>query len=167
MAVQTALCDCASESNDPSASTLDLDIPRSSRYPPGDVEVKPLSSIVGIKAYVQQPLGISRDIGRYCINQNRYMKQKLFEVLPFDSQEFYEAWTDWKEYRRSIKAPLTEIAAKRQLIFLRDLGEEKAIKSIDASINNNWTGLFEPRTFDVPATFNVQIGLWDGKKYGQ
>lgn len=95
------------------------------------------------------------------------MKQKLFEVLPFDSQEFYEAWTDWKEYRRSIKAPLTEITIKRHLLFLRDLGEEKALKSIDASINNNWTGLFEPKEFNVPNTINFQIGLWDGKKYGQ
>ena len=95
------------------------------------------------------------------------MKQKLFEVLPFDSEEFYNAWTDWKEYRRSIKQPLTEISAKRQLLFLRDLGEAKAIKSIDSSINNNWTGLFEPKEFNAPVAYNVQIGLWDGKKYGQ
>ena len=95
------------------------------------------------------------------------MKNKLFEVLPFDSEQFYNAWDDWKKYRRSIKAPLTEIATKRQLLFLRDLGEEKAIKSIDNSINNNWTGLFEPKEFNVPVAYNIQIGLWDGKKYGQ
>jgi hypothetical protein len=95
------------------------------------------------------------------------MHQKLFEVLPFDSERFYEAWSDWKEYRKAIKAPLTSVTTKRHLLFLRDLGEERAIKSIDASINNNWTGLFEPKEFNTPPVYNVQIGLWDGKKYGQ
>lgn len=97
------------------------------------------------------------------------MKPKLFEVLPFDSPEFKQAWEDWKEHRKALKAPLTDVASKRQLNFLATLQEAEAIRSIDNSINFNWVGLFAPRAINElhTPTKPQQIGLWDGKKYGQ
>lgn len=86
----------------------------------------------------------------------------LFDVLPYDSEEFKEAWSDWKEHRKHMKEPLGPVAIKRQLNFLKGLGEQAAIKSIDNSINHNWTGLFPPRMEEKPK----EVEIWTGKIYG-
>ena len=90
---------------------------------------------------------------------------EIFENLPFDSQEFKEAWEDWTKHREWMKEPLSPIAIKRQFRFLLTLGERDAIKSIDNSINNNWTGLFSVKADVVEKVSN--IAKWHGKKYGQ
>ena len=86
---------------------------------------------------------------------------KLFDILPYDSDEFKQAWEDWKQHRVFMKEPLGPMAIKRQLNFLKSLGEERAIQSIDNSINYNWTGLFSPKTETIHET-----NVWNGKKYG-
>lgn len=92
-------------------------------------------------------------------------KTALFDVLPYDSPDFKQAWEDWILHRQFMKEPLGPMAVKRQLNFLKTLGEAKAIQSIDNSINHNWTGLFPPKeTFEVKP---YPIAVWDGKKYGQ
>jgi hypothetical protein len=44
--------------------------------------------------------------------------------------------------RLEIKKPLTTTAVKKQLGMLADLGEQKAIEAMNASIRNGWQGLF-------------------------
>jgi len=66
-----------------------------------------------------------------------------------DTPEFKATWEDWLEYRNGEKGvKLGPIAIKRQLKFLGKHTETEAIKIIDQSINSNWTGLFEVKTFN-------------------
>ena len=65
--------------------------------------------------------------------------------LPFNSDSFQSAWQDWIQFRKEAKKKLTEITIDRQFKMLKKLGEERAIQSIEASIQNGWTGLFEPK----------------------
>jgi hypothetical protein len=99
---------------------------------------------------------------RPSMSKNKKMKQQLFEVLPYDSEEFKEAWSDWVQHRAWMKEPVGPIAAKRQLKFLKTLGEADAVKSIENSITHNWTGLFPPKSETI-----VIQSRWNGKKYGQ
>ena len=62
-----------------------------------------------------------------------------------DTPDFRKAWSEWTEYRRESKKKLTKSTITRQLGSLAKLGEDAAIASIDQSISNGWTGLFEPK----------------------
>jgi DNA-binding MarR family transcriptional regulator len=62
--------------------------------------------------------------------------------LPFSSDEFREAWTEWEQHRREIKKPLTPTSTERQLKTLASIGEAEAIAAIHRSISNGWTGIF-------------------------
>lgn len=94
-------------------------------------------------------------------------QQTLFEdALPFASAEFKSSWEDWTKHREWMKEPLSPMAVKRQLKFLSFLSEADAIRSIDNSINNNWTGLFEPKK-EQTENRQIVISQWDGKTYGQ
>lgn len=91
-------------------------------------------------------------------------KNTLFEVLPYESEQFKEAWNDFIIHRNQMKEPMTDPAIKRHLKFLASLGEEKAIQSINNSICSNWTGLFPPQ--ETATNQSYPITKWDGKKYG-
>lgn len=83
-------------------------------------------------------------------NRTREKKGKEREeeiALPeeLDTPDFRKAWSEWTEYRRESKKKLTKSTITRQLGSLAKLGEEAAIASIDQSISNGWTGLFEPK----------------------
>jgi hypothetical protein len=69
------------------------------------------------------------------------------EILQDD--RFETAWTEWTAYRKQARKTLTAIGAERQLKALAKYGLEGALLSIDQSIRNGWTGLFEPREGDV------------------
>ena len=64
--------------------------------------------------------------------------------LPFESEEFSNAWKSWINYRKEIKKPIKEITIKAQWAEFVKWGEQKSIISIDLSIKNGWQGLFEP-----------------------
>jgi hypothetical protein len=68
----------------------------------------------------------------------------FLKELPFLSEGFRIAWSDWCQFRKEIKRPLTPTAVSRQLNFLRGLTEAQALASIDQSIRSGWTGLFPP-----------------------
>ena len=70
-------------------------------------------------------------------------KVKKEIVLPFNSDTFTSAWNEWLTYRKETKKTLSESAIKKQLEFLRQYGEDNAIKIINQSIMNGWQGLFE------------------------
>jgi len=64
----------------------------------------------------------------------------------FNSVEFNDAWDRWCNYRIEKKKKLTPSTASMQLKKLEAVGEARAIKMIDYSITNGWTGLFEDQT---------------------
>lgn len=66
--------------------------------------------------------------------------------LPFDSAAFRTAWLDFCEHRRAGKTSLNQAATKRILAKLGRWGEAKAVEALDNSIENDWRGVFEPRS---------------------
>ena len=61
------------------------------------------------------------------------------------SEEFGRVSADWSRFRREIKKPLKPSTAERQVKVLVGFGVEGAIQSIEQSITNGWTGIFEPK----------------------
>jgi phage replication O-like protein O len=77
-------------------------------------------------------------------------KEILFlETLPenLKDKRFIESWKYWITYRKEIKKPVTESAAKLQLKKLSSIKEKgfNPIEIINKSIESNWIGLFEPK----------------------
>lgn len=60
------------------------------------------------------------------------------------TQAFITAWDEWAQHRREKRARLTTAAAKRQLAKFAEWGEQRAIAAIHHSVQNGWTGVFEP-----------------------
>lgn len=60
-----------------------------------------------------------------------------------DTVPFREAWDLWARHRRA-KGSWTVVAAERQLAKLATLGTERAIAAINHSVEQGYTGLFEP-----------------------
>jgi hypothetical protein len=67
--------------------------------------------------------------------------------LPFSSKTFENAWFKWVDYRKEIKKPLKPTSVDLQWKQMILWGEQKSIDSINQSITNGWTGLFETRNF--------------------
>jgi hypothetical protein len=70
--------------------------------------------------------------------------------LPFSSDEFREAWSEWEQHRREIKKPLTPLAIKRQIKKIKAMGEAEAIASIDRSISARYPDIYLPNTKTKP-----------------
>jgi hypothetical protein len=105
------------------------------------------------KAYHQS------DQKRYCqSDQKRYREGKPKKAnqgmltnkeeieLPFSSNEFREAWSDWEQHRRELKKPLTPLAIKRQVKTIKAMGEAEAIAAIDRSISARYPDIYPPNT---------------------
>jgi hypothetical protein len=70
-------------------------------------------------------------------------KAVVIDKLPFDSDSFSEAWSNWVEHRIQLKKKLTPKTKEMQLRTLGAFSEQEAIDMINQSIGNGWTGLFE------------------------
>ncbi len=86
-----------------------------------------------------------------CLEANN-KKQRTFnssdvEQLsePINTPECKAAWNEWKEYRRQRRNPLTPATIKKQLVFLQALGPDGMVVAINQSIQQGWSGLFEPK----------------------
>lgn len=55
---------------------------------------------------------------------------------------FVEVWAEWKAARSTAGKPLTALAAKKQLAQLEKLTPENAVACVNASIANQWQGIF-------------------------
>ena len=91
-------------------------------------------------------------------------KKKNEITLPFESQEFKDAWKDFKEHRRKLRKPMTTRAEIGQLKKLDGLDEKTAIKWIDTAIVKGWQGIYEPdsngsiRTgSNLPSTYHAKV----------
>jgi len=64
---------------------------------------------------------------------------------PLNNGIFAKAWEDWVTHRKQIKKKLTPLAVKKQMKALAEMGEQRAVRAIEYSIANGWTGIFEPK----------------------
>lgn len=85
-------------------------------------------------------------------------KPETFD-LPFSSVEFVTAWNDYLEHRQDIKKPATTKALDLILSKCKKWGETKAIAAIEKTIENRWTGLFEPNEKDMQSSQNGKNGF--------
>lgn len=74
--------------------------------------------------------------------------------LPFNSDAFTFAWSEWNDYRREIRKKLTPSTARKQLKKLSMYPEQIAIEMISQSIEKGWQGLFETETATVKRSLN-------------
>lgn len=58
--------------------------------------------------------------------------------------EFTAAYASWVEYRKQKKSKLTPITVERQFAKLAKMGPARAIAALNHSIEQGWTGIFEP-----------------------
>jgi uncharacterized protein YdaU (DUF1376 family) len=79
-------------------------------------------------------------------------KEKEGFVLPDDllSPELSDAWKRWVSYRKEKRKAITKATAERQFALFRKWGPNMSAGSIDQSILNGWTGLFEPKAAFLP-----------------
>lgn len=99
---------------------------------------------------------VNNSAGRGCKKMHPYNKEDNKEYrdtkdnpnwttgLVFESEEFSKAWLAWINYRKQIKKPLKPATVSAQWEEFKKWGEVKSIISIELSIKNGWTGLFEP-----------------------
>jgi hypothetical protein len=80
--------------------------------------------------------------------RSKKTKPESETVFPesLQTDAFRETWSDWERHRIEIGKRLTPTTVGRQLRKLEKIGHDDAIRSIDQSISNGWTGLFEPRS---------------------
>jgi hypothetical protein len=71
-------------------------------------------------------------------------KETKNDLAPFGSPEFETAWAEWVNHRKHKRASLTPEAIKRQRAKLAAMGETRAIAAINFSIEQGYTGIFEP-----------------------
>jgi len=74
------------------------------------------------------------------------------EELPkcLQTEAFKAAWSEWCEYRKERKLPLTPTTVKSQLKKLEKWGHDGAVASIQESISNGWQGLFPSKNGEKP-----------------
>ncbi len=66
--------------------------------------------------------------------------------LPYDGEDFAEAWANWEAFRKEIRKPITPTIRRVQFQLILKMGKALAIEAITQSINSNWSGLFAPKT---------------------
>lgn len=112
----------------------------------GDITTKTNKKNVNKKANKNNKKDVTLHTDVTC-NVTHSTKENAINIPEsLNSLAFKEVWQEWKDYRKSeIRKKLTPTAEKRQLSFLANLGIEEAIKSINESMKNGWTGLFEPK----------------------
>jgi hypothetical protein len=73
-------------------------------------------------------------------------KKQLGDAVPIPENlktaEFLSCWSEWLEFRREKRKPVSARAAKIQLRKLSEIGPVQACATIDQSIQNDWQGLF-------------------------
>ena len=59
-----------------------------------------------------------------------------------DTPAFREAWAEFEQHRKQIKAPLTDLARRKLVKKLSSFDEQTCIQAFDASISSAWSGVF-------------------------
>lgn len=70
-------------------------------------------------------------------------KPDVVVELPFSSNAFSDAWTQFLAHRKEKKSKVTEKAIDLMFADFIAWGEDRSIKNINNSIKNGWTGVFD------------------------
>ena len=65
------------------------------------------------------------------------------------------AWAEFAQHRREIKAPLTPTAAKRIVDDLRAVNEVAAVEALRKSVKHGWRGVFLDAAKDTPKVVHI------------
>jgi hypothetical protein len=77
-------------------------------------------------------------------------KASRFSELPPELSPIQETWDEWLAYRKARRSAMTEQTFKRQVAMLTRLGATVARASLEQSMAQGWTGLFEPKRNGKP-----------------
>lgn len=78
---------------------------------------------------------------------NNTRGEEKIEILEFEDDESNEAWKQWIDYRKSMRKPVRGQTKDRQLRLLRSLTGQERVATINQSITQGWTGLFEVKSY--------------------
>tara|TARA_R110000772_G_scaffold13593_1_gene40137 strand:+ start:180 stop:830 length:651 start_codon:yes stop_codon:yes gene_type:complete len=102
---------------------------------------------------VQQSSTNPTVIDNVIVNDTVTVKGKVIKktkgvIIPFDTDEFINAWDMWKQYKKdehkfNYKSIISEQAALKSLTEKANGNEAKAILMILQSIENGWKGFFK------------------------
>lgn len=85
------------------------------------------------------------EIARPADNPARPKKPAPAIPAELDTEEFRVAWAAWEKHRREIKKTLTPTTLERQFKTLLGFGVARAIRALENSIEQGYTGIVEPR----------------------
>lgn len=68
------------------------------------------------------------------------------------------AWAEFSQHRREIKAPLTPTAAKRIIDDLASVNERAAVEALRKSVKHGWRGVFVDKPADTPKVVPIRTG---------
>lgn len=74
-------------------------------------------------------------------------KQAVVEILEFEDNESNDAWNNWLQYRKDQRKSVKGRTKDMQLKLLRSMTPDERIATINQSITQGWTGLFEVKTY--------------------
>lgn len=86
--------------------------------------------------------------------------------LPFSSEQFRNAWSDFEKHRREIKKPLRETSTKAVLAELKAMGELRAIAALKHTVAKGWQGIREPDAKSPNAAQATISNPWDEEPEG-
>lgn len=108
------------------------------RFNPGSTPVEPLGG---------RGRGRGRDKGEG-EGEGEAKKERAHkaEIIPKGmSVELYEAVKRWEQYRTEKRNKLTPSGREAFIKKVLKMGEERAVSAIDHSIEQGWTGMYEPK----------------------
>lgn len=126
---------------------------KESDYPP---PLKPSQELVKSKSRTTQT-NKNKDGSGYVLNtaseseSESTSESSKNKVVPFSEliseqfsiPDFIETWHEWVDYRKEIRKTMKKTTASRQLKMLSKYDVATAIKMLDRSMTNGWTGIFE------------------------
>jgi hypothetical protein len=92
------------------------------------------------------------------VNKNKVNKKEEKIDYAFDSEVFKKCFDDWIVFRKEKKKELTPSTIARQKAMLQKYTEDIAIRIIEKSILNGWSGLFELKEVDSGSSFGKNSG---------
>lgn len=103
------------------------------------------STKTGRGSHIKQGGGVNENADHNNIRliiKDEYSKINIQELV-FEDDESNEAWKEWLQYRKEKKKSVTGRTKEMQIRLLQSLTPQERIASINQSITQGWTGLFE------------------------
>lgn len=120
------------------------------------------------------PMAAGSSVPLHIVHIKAHMLTTYGVELPdaFDHGDFQDAWLEWEAHRKESKKKLTARAVKMQIKELSAYPLGVVIKAINASIMNNWQGIFPEKYANLnghhkQTTFdrNIQAAAEIRRKY--